>query len=148
MVASTMAYSMSGSSETASKSRLKTSAFTHQRNRANTVFHLPNIAGRSRQGLPVLAIHNTASRNNRPSPPVRPGSLALPRQCGSIFAHWASVKLKRSMTNSFGELESRSVQCVNPESRQTLVEAALLQLGGPIDGLDLHLEDLASPLDG
>ena len=104
MVASTMAHSMSGSSETASKIRLKTSAFTQSRNRLNAVFHLPKWDGRSRQGLPVRAIHNTASRNNRPSLPVRPGSLALPRQCGSIFAHWASVKHKRSMPNSFWSL--------------------------------------------
>lgn len=36
------------------------------------VFQLPNAAGRSRHGLPVRAIHNTASTNNRASPPVRP----------------------------------------------------------------------------
>jgi hypothetical protein len=26
-----------------------------------------------------------------------PGSIALPRQCGSIFAHWASVSTNRSI---------------------------------------------------
>src|SRR5688572_27751296 len=51
MVASTMAYSMSGSSEHASKSFRKTSALTQSRYRLNAVFHLPNKAGRSRQGL-------------------------------------------------------------------------------------------------
>src|ERR1700687_5032286 len=59
MVASIMAYSMSGSSEAASKILLKTSARAQSRNRVNTEFHLPNPAGRSRQGLPVRAIHNT-----------------------------------------------------------------------------------------
>src|ERR1700744_5492588 len=47
MVASTMAYSMSGSSETASKSRWKTPAFTQSRKRLNTVFHFPKEGGRS-----------------------------------------------------------------------------------------------------
>ena len=41
MVASTMAYSMSGSSEQASKSLLKTSALTQSRYRLKTVFQLP-----------------------------------------------------------------------------------------------------------
>src|SRR6266702_3214649 len=88
MVASTMAYSMSGSSETASKSRLKTSAFTQSRYRLKTVFQGPNSLGRSRHGLPVRAIHNTASTKRRLSSPLRPGSDFFPRQCGAIFAHW------------------------------------------------------------
>src|SRR5690242_19868951 len=97
MVASTMAYSMSGSSEAASKSRWKTSAFTQSRYRLKTVFQWPNSVGRSRQGLPVRAIHNTASTNRRLSAPLRPGSDLFPRQCGSIFAHWASVSTYRSI---------------------------------------------------
>src|SRR5271167_4544644 len=95
MVASTMAYSMSGSSEQASKSRTKTSAFTQSRYRLKTVFQRPKNSGRSRHGLPVRTIQSTASRNTRLSLPVRPGSVGLPRQCGSIFAHWASVKTNR-----------------------------------------------------
>src|SRR4249919_160430 len=97
MVASTMAYSMSGSSETAANSRFQTSAFTQSRNRVNTLFQWPNECGRSRQGLPVRAIHNTASTNNRLSLPLRPGSPGLPRHSGAIFAHWASVKTTRSI---------------------------------------------------
>src|SRR3954454_24292025 len=50
MVASTMAYSISGSSEAASKSRLKTSARTQSRYRLKTVFQWPNRDGKSRQG--------------------------------------------------------------------------------------------------
>src|SRR5215217_2299787 len=92
MVASTMAYSMSGSSETASNSRLKISARTQSRYRLKTVFQWPNVAGKSRQGLPVRAIHNTASTKRRLSAPLRPGSDGFPRQCGSIFAHWASLR--------------------------------------------------------
>src|ERR1700731_5011383 len=97
IVASTMAYSMSGWSETASKRRLKTSALTQSRYRLKTVFQGPNSGGRSRHGLPVRAIHNTASTNRRLSSPLRPGSDFFPRQCGSIFAHWASLSTYRSI---------------------------------------------------
>src|SRR6202140_3845127 len=97
IVASTMAYSMSGWSETASKRRLKTSALTQSRYRLKTVFQGPNSGGRSRHGLPVRAIHNTASTKRRLSSPLRPGSDFLPRQCGSIFAHWASLSTYRSI---------------------------------------------------
>src|SRR5215213_1419494 len=97
MVASTMAYSMSGSSETASNNRRQTSAFTQSRKRVKTLFQFPNAGGRSRQGLPVRAIHSTASTNRRLFLPLRPGSPGLPKQRGSIFAHWASVKTKRSI---------------------------------------------------
>src|SRR5713101_3506659 len=97
MVASTMAYSMSGSSEAASKSRLKTSALTQSRYRLKTVFQDPNSGGRSRHGLPVRAIHNTASTKRRLSSPLRPGSDFFPRQCGAIFAHWASLSTYRSI---------------------------------------------------
>src|SRR5438874_1867690 len=97
IVASTMAYSMSGSSEAASKSRLKTSAFTQSRYRLKTVFQGPNSGGRSRHGLPVRAIHNTASTKRRLSSPLRPGSDFFPRQCGCIFAHWASLSTYRSI---------------------------------------------------
>src|ERR1700730_7029478 len=77
MVASTMAYSMSGWSETASKSRLNTSPLTQSRYRLKTVFQGPNAVGRSRHGLPVRAIHNTASIKRRLSSPLRPGAAFL-----------------------------------------------------------------------
>jgi len=92
-----LAYSMSGCSEAASKSRLKTSAFTQSRYRLKTVFQGPNSGGRSRHGLPVRAIHNTASTKRRLSSPLRPGSDFFPRQCGCIFAHWASLSTYRSI---------------------------------------------------
>src|SRR5215218_1003431 len=97
MVASTIAYSMSGSSETASNNRCQTPAFTQSRKRVKTLFQFPNEGGRSRQGLPVRTIHSTASTNRRLFLPLRPGSPGLPRQRGSIFAHWASVSTKRSI---------------------------------------------------
>src|SRR3954452_22939404 len=116
MVASTMAYSRSGSSETASNNRCQTSAFTQSRKRVKTLFQCPNEGGRSRQGLPVRAIHSTASTNRRLSLPLRPGSPGLPRQRGSIFAHWASVKTKRSIRGS----KSQPSTDGNPDSQQTL----------------------------
>src|SRR3546814_269109 len=85
MVASTMAYSMSGSSEQASKIRMKTSALTQSRYRLKTVFQLPKAPGRSRHGLPVRTTHSTASTKSRLSRPLRPGSVGFPKQCGSIF---------------------------------------------------------------
>src|SRR5262249_21282530 len=97
MVASTIAYSMWGSWETAWNSRFQTPAFAQSRKRVKTLFQWPNEGGRSRQGLPVRAIHRTASTNRRLSSPLRPGSPRLPRQSGSIFAHWASVKTNRSI---------------------------------------------------
>src|SRR5882757_9440285 len=108
-----MAYSMSGSSEAASKRRLKTAGFdpievTH----AHTV-PLTELLGRSRQGLPVRAIHNTASTNSRLLPPLRPGSLGLPKQCGSIFAHWASVKTNLSIKSLNHTKPSRGILFLN-----------------------------------
>src|SRR5712675_2510104 len=97
IVASTMAYSMSGVSEQASKSLANTSALTQSRQRLKTVFQLPKSGGRSRHGLPVRTIQSTASTNRRLSLPLRPGSVGLPRQCCSIFAHWAFVSTNRSI---------------------------------------------------
>lgn len=48
------------------------------------LFHGPNCRRRSRQGLPVRAIHSTASTNSRLSPAVRPGSLAFPGNNAAI----------------------------------------------------------------
>jgi hypothetical protein len=45
----------------------------------------------------VRAIHNTASTKQRLSAPLRPGSLGLPKQCGCIFAHCASVNTNLSI---------------------------------------------------
>ena len=97
MVASAMAYSISGSSEAASNSRFQTSPFTQSRKRVYALLQFPKAGGRSRQGLPVRTIQRTASTNSRLFLPLRPGSPGLPRQCGAIFAHWASVKTNRSI---------------------------------------------------
>lgn len=90
-----MAYSRSGSSDSSSNMRLKTSASRQSRKRRKAVLQLPKRYGRSRHGLPVRAIRNTASTNSRLSVPLRLWSVRLPRQCNSIFAHWASVSMAR-----------------------------------------------------
>src|SRR3954465_10197050 len=81
MVASTRAYSMSGSSETASNNRCQTPAFTQSRKRVKMLFQWPNEGGRSRHGLPVRTTHKTASTNRRLFLPLRPGSPGLPQCC-------------------------------------------------------------------
>lgn len=86
---------------------------THRHRRRGTslnpqAFHLPNNGGKSRHGLPVRAIHSTASVNKRASPPVRPGSDGFPRQNGCIFVHCASVRQNRSITQSFAFMPLRS----------------------------------------
>src|SRR3712207_5560167 len=121
MVASTRAYSRSGSFVTASNNRRQTSALTRSRKRVNTLFQCPNKGGRSRQGLPVRTTHKTASANRRLSLPLRPGSPGLPRQHGSIFAHWASVRTKRSIRG----VNHRPARMRTPESQQALVRKRL-----------------------
>lgn len=61
------------------------------------VLQLPNGIGRSRHEQRVYAIHNTASMNSRLFRPLRPGSLGLSRQWGSISAYWESVSTERSI---------------------------------------------------
>jgi hypothetical protein len=56
---------------------------------------------RSRHGLPVRAIQSTASTKRRLSLPLRPGSVGFRRQCGSIFAHWASLSTNRLLRGRF-----------------------------------------------
>ena len=65
MVESMIRYSKSGSSLSAAKMRCHTPVLLHRLNRTKILFHLPNWAGRSRQGEPVRAIHRTASMNIR-----------------------------------------------------------------------------------
>src|SRR4051794_3134755 len=104
MVASTRAYSMSGSSETASNNRCQTPAFTQSRKRVKMLFQWPNEGGRSRQGLPVRTTHKTASTNRRLSLPLRPGSPGLPQHCS--FRHveglccWAGFRGSAAMAGA------------------------------------------------
>ena len=81
MGASTIARSMSTSTSLeAPSTRANTPLSRRSARRRQTELPLPNPSGRSRRGLLVRTIHNTASRTSRPSGPVRPGSLLLPKQ--------------------------------------------------------------------
>src|SRR5260370_30570368 len=79
MVASTMAYSMSGWSEAASKSRLKTSPLTQSRYRLKTVFQAPNNGATSTHRRPGRPIPHPPSPKRRSTRPLRPGSDFFPR---------------------------------------------------------------------
>src|SRR5215831_409614 len=95
IVPSIMAYSKSGSPDSAMKIFSKTPLSAQRRNRFHTDNHLPKYAGRSRQGEPVRAIHKTASRNRRLSSPERPGSPSLPGTSGAIRSHCSSFNIRR-----------------------------------------------------
>jgi hypothetical protein len=95
MVESMIRYSRSGFSPSPVKSRFQTPFFAHRRKRLNTLFHLPNSSGRSRQGAPARTSHNTASTNKRLSAPCRPLSPFLPGISDSIRCHSPSVKARR-----------------------------------------------------
>ncbi|TCK32712.1 hypothetical protein B0G84_8568 [Paraburkholderia sp. BL8N3] len=59
--------------------------------RMYAVCHRPNSLGKSRHGLPVRAIHSTASTNNRLSAPCRPTSPTLPGTMDSRRSHISSL---------------------------------------------------------
>ncbi|MGF6605059.1 hypothetical protein P3T23_009820 [Paraburkholderia sp. GAS448] len=69
------------------------SARDHLAKRWYTLFHGPKSGGKSRHGLPVRAIHSTASTNSRLSPAVRPGSVDLPGSKGAIRSYWSSLSI-------------------------------------------------------
>jgi hypothetical protein len=96
IVESIMMYSKSGSSAIAANNRSQTPSLDHREKRTKTLFQLPKLSGRSRQGTPVLASQSIASTNKRLSAPVRPGSLGLPGKCGRIRSHWWSFSISRT----------------------------------------------------
>jgi hypothetical protein len=115
-----MANSMSGSSDTASKIRLKTSAFTQSRKRLNTVFHFPNSGGKSRHGLPVRAIHNTASRKQAT---IATRAAGVGHLAFAMRLHLGPLGIRQAhaiQENLLSELDSQTTQPVNPNSQQTL----------------------------
>src|SRR5260370_28909227 len=100
MVESMIAYSKSGSSESAANMRCHTLPRFQRLNRVKRLFHAPNAGGRSRQGAPVRAIHSTPSTNIRLSLPVTPGSLALPAHRPSIRCHCSALSTKRTSSKT------------------------------------------------
>ena len=82
----------------------------------------PNSGGKSRHGLPVRAIHCTASTNSRLSAAVRPGSVALPGSNSAIRSYCSSLSInlgiqsfpKRQDVNRFlHKLTAHSLLIVN-----------------------------------
>jgi hypothetical protein len=117
-----MAYSISGSSDTASNTRWKTPAFTHSRKRLKTEFHLPNNADKSRHGLPVRAIQSTASVNNRASPVATTGIYCRP-SCPSRTANLKNVGLHDTLAKATG---CRPCKRCNPDGLSLDAEHAVL----------------------
>jgi hypothetical protein len=113
MPASTMAYSMSGSSDTASNSRFQISAFTQSRTRVKNCSSARTRPA-DRQGLPVRAIHSTASTNSLSS---------LPRRLGSPL-HLRPLGVSQNEL-VHPQLESQPIPDENPEFQQTLVHSLL-----------------------
>ena len=79
------------------------------------LFHEPNSCGRSRQGLPVRAIHSTASTNLRLSALLRPGSPTLPgnRLLDSASPLVISKLLSHRASNPCNGLETAHALNVN-----------------------------------
>jgi len=96
-VLSSITSSRSRSPLRASKMRSQTPSLAQRAKRTYVVCQLPNSAGRSRQGAPVRAIHNTASKNKRLSLAVAPRSEALPGKRSLIRSHWSSRSTRRSI---------------------------------------------------
>lgn len=88
-VESSISDSRSGSCQTC-RSRAQTPRSDQRLKRWKTEFHFPNRSGRSRQGVPVLAIHRTALMKPRLSAAVRPGSPGFPGRRSLIFSHCSS----------------------------------------------------------
>ena len=87
MVESTIRYSKSGSSESASKMRHQTFLALQRLKRRKTLFQSPNTLGRSRQGEPVRTIHSPPSTIIRLSRPVEPFWSGRPMIKGAIRSH-------------------------------------------------------------
>ena len=117
---------MSGSPDTASKSRSNTPSRAQRRNRRKALFQLPNPDGRSRHGKPARTRHNTTFRNSRVPAAVTPRSVALPGSRPSIrppphrIANNKAARIHHVAPKR--ELESHPHQNVNPYCPQNLVE--------------------------
>jgi len=110
-----MAYSMSGSLETASNSRFQISAFTQSRKRVKTLFQWPNVGGRSRQGLPCDPQHSL----DKPSV-ILAAAAGIARLAKTKRLHLRPLGVSQN-ESVHPKLESQPSPDENPESQQTLV---------------------------
>src|SRR5690606_10643608 len=97
MVESRKTSSKSASLASSAKTRCHTPRSDQRAKRLYTLFQGPKLLGKSRQGEPVRAIHNTASTNKRLSRAVTPTSVALPGNIDSIRSYWSSRSINRGM---------------------------------------------------
>jgi hypothetical protein len=81
--------------------RCQTPLLPQREKRVYTLCQLPNDSGRSRHGLPVRAIHKTASTNCRLSLAVTPQSPALPGNRCSMRSHWSFRSIFRTGSGLF-----------------------------------------------
>ena len=115
MVASTMAYSMSGSSEHASKIRAKTSAFTQSRYRLKTVFHLPM----RRQITPGTAGARDPENRLKKKPVVAAAAAGIRRLPQTMRLHLRPLGVCQYVS-IHPKLESQTSLRWNPEPQQAL----------------------------
>ena len=92
--------SKSASFASSANALCQTPLFDQRPKRLYTLFQRPNSAGRSRHGLPVRAIHSTASINCRLSSPLRAGSPVFPGNIDSKRCHWSLRNHRRTILNS------------------------------------------------
>ena len=116
MVASTMAYSMSGSSETASNSRLKTSALTQSRKRVKT--RVP-VAERGRQIAPGTAGAGNPQHGLDKQPVVLAAATGIARLAQTMRLHLRPLGVSQN-ESVHPKLESQPSPDENPKSQQTL----------------------------
>ena len=92
--------SLSASPRKAVATRSQTPESRQREKRTYVRCQCPSSSGKSRHGLPVRMIHNTASTKRRLSLAVTPRSLAFPGKSCSIRAHWSSRNIFLPILNS------------------------------------------------
>ena len=108
-------YSKSASPQSASATRPQNPPASHRAKRIYTECQLPNSRGRSRQGLPTLAVYSTASTNNRLFAARPPLSVGFPGNNPDILAHCASLNIRRSIAHvQIPECEHKSATVNSP----------------------------------
>lgn len=91
--------STSASVRTAAMIRCPTPFFPHREPRVYVACQFPHAGATSRHGLPVRAIHHTASIHRRWSFAVTPQSVALPGSHSLIRSHWSSRSSVRGIAS-------------------------------------------------
>jgi hypothetical protein len=117
MVASTMTYSMSGSSETASNRRFQTPAFAQSRKRV----HAYPVAEGARQIAPRAACAGNPQHGFDKQPVVIAASAGIARLAKTMWFHLRPLGVSQN-ESVHPKLESQSSSIENPESKQALAQ--------------------------